>query len=62
MILETLKLDVTEKTCNKLANFHVFFGTDQILIRQRYGFKLREISLENYRGDGAVVNEDIFYT
>ena len=56
MILETLKLDVTEK------NFHGFFGTDPILVRQRCGFKLRGSSLENYRGNGAAVNEDILYT
>ena len=51
MILETLKLDVTEKSCHRISKFScVFFGTDQILVRQRYGYKLRGSSLENLYG------------
>ena len=63
MILETLKLDITEKAFRQLANFHgFFFGTDQILVRQRYSYKLRGSSLENYTVNGVAVKKDILYT
>ena len=45
-----------------MANFRVFFWTDQIFVRQRYGFTLRGSSLENDRGNGAAVNKDLLYT
>ena len=45
-----------------MANFHAFFGTDQIFVRQRYGCKLRGSSLENNRGNGAAVNKNLLYT
>ena len=39
-----------------------FFGTDQILVPQRYGYKLRESSPENYTDNGAAVEKDTLYT
>ena len=38
------------------------FGTDHILVRQWYGYKLCGSSLENYTDDGAAVKKDILYS
>ena len=35
----------------------MFFGTDQILVRRRYGYKLRGCGLENYTDNGAAVKK-----
>ena len=39
-----------------------FFGTDQILVRLRYGYKLHGNSLENDTYYEAAVKKDIMYT
>ena len=39
-----------------------FSGTDQILVGQRYGYKLSWSSLENYMNKGEAAKKDILYT
>ena len=63
MILETLRLYLTERTCHQLANFHVFFWD-----RSDFGpgngtvINYVEVVLKIYTDNGAAVNKNILYT
>ena len=53
MILRDPEAKYSRKDLPLISKFScVCFGTDQILVRQWYGSKLRESSLENYTGNG----------
>ena len=64
MILETSEARCNRKDLPLISKFSfVVFGIDQVsLVRQRYGYKLRGSSLENYTDNEAAVKKDILYT